>query len=122
MTIHFRGALSSVASLTLLVHGAHAQSLAARVAAVKQGTVEMHFASRRGICGDGLHYLSFGGRSRMGEFNGNGDWNAPCLPGPVRVRMQIDDGAIRSVRVYAGPLPTFARVQVTDLGEVPARA
>jgi hypothetical protein len=121
MTIHLRGVLP-LAALTLLVHDARTQSLAARVAAVKEGTVEMHFAGRRGICGDGLHYLSFGGRSRMGEFNGNGDWNAPCLPGPARVRMQIDDGVIRNIHAYAGPLPNGAREPITDLGEVPARA
>src|SRR5476651_2018553 len=36
--------------------------------------------------------------------------------------MQIDDGAIRNIHAYAGPLRSIARDPITDLGEVPARA
>ena len=101
----------------------HAQSLASRVVAVKNGVVELQYAGRSGICGDGLHFLSFGGSSRMGEFYGDEAMNAPCLPGPVRVRMRVQDGVVRSARAYAGPL-RHARsdtVTVTDLGAVAAR-
>jgi hypothetical protein len=121
MTIHLRRALPLVAA-ALLAHDARAQSLAARVAAVKEGTVELHFAGRPGICGDGLHFLSFGGHSRMGEFSGGDGWNVPCLPGPVRVRIQMEDGVLQSLHAFVGPLPAHAREPITDLGEVPARA
>ena len=112
-----------LAALMLAAATAPAQSIASRVSAVKEGAVELHFAGRRGICGDGLHYISFGGDSRMGEFSGDDGMNAPCLPGPVRVRMRVQEGVVRGVRAYAGPL-RHARsdtLAVTDLGVVSAR-
>jgi hypothetical protein len=115
--------IALLATLMLPSAAAHAQSLASRVAAVKDGVVELHYAGRSGICGDGLHFLSFGGSSRMGEFFGDEGMNAPCLPGLVRVRMRVQDGVVRSARAYAGPL-RHARgdtVTVTDLGAIPAR-
>lgn len=122
MSIHLRRALP-LATVALLAHDAAAQSLASRVAAVKHGAVEMRFAGRRGLCGDGRHYLSFGGNTRMGEFIGDAGRNAPCLPGPVRVRLLTEDGAIRNIRAYVGPVSMpSGNEHVTDLGMVPARA
>jgi hypothetical protein len=122
MTIDLRRALP-LAALALLAHEAAGQSLASRVAAVRQGVVELRFAGRPGLCGDGRHYLSFGGNTRMGEYIYEARRNAPCLPGPVRVRLLVDDGAIQNIRAYAGPYSAPSRdEQVTDLGVVPARA
>jgi hypothetical protein len=100
--------------------GLEAQSLAERVRAVGDGTVLLRFAGRHGLCGDGEHYLSLGGRMRMGEFiTGRND---PCLPGPVQVRLRVERGVVRDVHTTAGPVPgTRAGESVTDLGTVPAR-
>lgn len=38
-----------------------AQSIAQRVAAVRQGDVELTYAGRPGVCGDGRGSLSIGG-------------------------------------------------------------
>jgi hypothetical protein len=82
----------------------------------------MRFAGRPGLCGDGRYYLSFGGRSRMGEFIGDAGRDAPCLPGPVRVRLRIQDGAVSDIRAFAGPAVTpSSDERVTDLGMVGAR-
>src|SRR3954465_13134211 len=115
MTRHRRAL--PLALLGLLSRDAAGQSIASRVAAVKQGAVEMRFAGRRGLCGDGRHYLSFGGGMRMGEFIGDAGREAPCLPGPVRVRIQMENGAMQSIRAFAGPVaPPSSGEEVTDLG------
>jgi hypothetical protein len=122
MTIHLRRALS-LGVFLLPAYETAAQSLASRVAAVRDGVVEMRFAGRRGLCGDGRHYLSFGDDTRIGEFIGDERFNGPCLPGPVRVRLQIEAGAIRNIRAYVGPVGTAPRDgPLTDLGVVPARS
>ena len=96
-----------------------AQSLAQRVRNAPDGIVELRYAARPGVCGDGSHYFSTGSSFRMGQFN-NGD-NAPCLPGPVRVRMQVEHGSAHVVRVDVGPVPRSV-AGATDLGVVPASA
>jgi hypothetical protein len=122
MTIDLHRALA-LGALALLGRDAAAQSLASRVAAVSQGAVELRFAGRRGLCGDGRHYVSFGGTSRMGEFIDDAGRSGPCLPGPVRVRLQLENGVIRNIRAYAGPYSAPSpEERVTDLGVVPARA
>src|SRR3982751_3089346 len=102
---------------------AHAQSLAQRVRAVRDGTMELRFAARPGVCGDGLHYFSIGRSMHVGSdvwVNGSRS-NAPCLPGPVRVRLQATDGAVRVERFDVGPTPPRqSSSSVTDLGVVPS--
>lgn len=101
---------------------AAAQSLAQRVNAVRNGVVELHYAARPGTCGDGRRLISFGRHMQISE--GGGDWrNAnACLPGPVRVRMQLSDGGVRDLRTYVGPLrPHEDETPATDLGAIPAR-
>jgi hypothetical protein len=108
-----------MAALLAATH-ADAQSIAQRVRAVRDGAVELHYAARPGVCGDGSHYFSIGRSTRMGDgvsWRGEGE---PCLPGPVRVRMQLEDGAVRLVRVDVGPARTATGA--TDLGTVPASA
>jgi hypothetical protein len=104
---------------------AHAQSLAQRVHAVRDGTVELRFAARPGVCGDGLHYFSIGRAMHAGGdvwVNGSRS-KGPCLPGPVRVRLQATDGAVRVERFDVGPVPPGQpSSSVTDLGVVPAAA
>lgn len=100
-----------------------AQTLAQRVAAVRDGVVELHYAARPGTCGDGHRLLSFGRHMQIGDV---GTWNGratePCLPGPARVRMQLSDGRVRDVRTFVGPLRSREGDEpATDLGAVSAR-
>jgi len=97
-----------------------AQSLAQRVAAVRDGTVELHYASRPGICGDGERSFDIGGATHIGDVtirNGN---MPPCLPGPVRVRLTMEGGIVRDARVAVGPIRARRETGANDLGQVGA--
>ena len=114
-------ALSLIASLGPLGTVA-AQSLAQRVSGVRDGVVELHYTARAGTCGDGRHYMSFGRHMQIGD---GGTWNGRshggCLPGPVRVRMQLSAGEVRDLRTYVGPLQSRdGNDTATDLGAVSA--
>jgi hypothetical protein len=72
-----------------------AQSLSARIDAVKQGVVTFRFAARPGICGDGDGSWSSG--------DGMHGWRAGhasrgCVVGPVAVSLGRDDGQTVSIR------------------------
>jgi hypothetical protein len=100
-----------------------AQSIAARVEAVREGSVQLHFASRPGMCGDGEHVISMKRGQFISDFDvtRGGDWRERCLPGPVRVVLGVRDGRVYSVRRYVGPLPRRLPDDVRDLGEVSTR-
>ena len=93
-----------------------AQSLAQRVRAAGDGMVELHFAARPGVCGDGRRYFSMGRRSYFGEFTSGRD-NRNCEPGPARVRMRVERGTISDLKVTVGPQVTHED-RATDLGAV----
>ena len=103
-------------ALLLLATSAGAQTLASRVAAVGTGSVSFHFAARPGVCGDGEHFI------RTGDHQYYGSWNEhrgmePCYPGPVQVRLSLEDGDVIRVQYWVGPLrDRIAR----DLGAAPA--
>ena len=96
--------------------GLQAQSLADRVASVGNDVVTFHFTARPGVCGDGEHFIRTGRRSYHGSFS-NRYPTAPCIEGPVQVRLTVSDGAVTRVQQWVGPLrDRVAR----DLGVVPA--
>jgi hypothetical protein len=110
-----------------------AQSLAARVAAVREGGVSFHFAGKPGVCGDGGSML--GQRSDPDDlmpgdnftffsnssFSGSGrqsERELRCVPGPLQVYLTVRAGSVESVRTTAGPLREDIENGVTDLGRV----
>jgi HEAT repeat protein len=105
-----------------------AQSLAQRVAAAPDGKVEITFASRPGVCGDGKgvigdgrHFMMMHGNSfSMSDSDDEDDYfgDCPCTRGPVRVSMRVRGHKVEDLNTYAGPLPTPGRTGVTDLGAV----
>jgi len=109
--------------ITLLGFSAplRAQSLANRVASVGDGEITFHFAPRPGLCGDGEHYIRTGRSSYHGSFSygafSNGRTNAPCVVGPVQVRLTMSDGAVGRVQTWVGPLRSR---NARDLGVVSA--
>lgn len=93
------------------------QSLARRIASVRNGSVQFEFPARAGVCGDGRSYIRIGD-SMIGSFNSSADI-ANCEPGPVRVRLELSDARIVSLHDYAGPIGAVPP-GVTELGMVSA--
>ena len=91
-----------------------AQSLAARVDAVRDGTVLMSFPARPDVCGNGngSTWTRSGGRWAMG----NGRW--VCENGPVRVAIGRSDHQTVSVRTRVGGRWGAPGPSETNLGEV----
>jgi hypothetical protein len=109
-----------LASLALAVmvapRGTAAQPLADRVAAARDEAVAFHFTSRAGVCGDGEHFI----RTSPSSYHGSLDrgWEArACAPGPVQVRLTLQDGQVARVQYWVGPLRDRG---ARDLGAVPA--
>ena len=99
-----------------------AQALAQRVRAAGDGMVEMRYATRPGICGDGRRYFSIGRHSyyRRMEQRRRTRHADVRVPG-ARVRMRVERGAVTDVRLTVGPAVEHARDErATDLGEVPS--
>jgi HEAT repeat protein len=99
-----------------------AQSLARRVDEVRDGTVQLTYAARSGLCGDGRDAIRTGGvlvvlPSMFGY--GHSDNMEPCFAGPVRVAIGRSRGETVSYRVHVGGRWTRGE-DVTDLGVVSA--
>ena len=93
-----------------------AQSLSSRIEAAGDGQVNFHFTGREGICGDGKDFMRIG-TSYQGRYS-DGVRSAPCVPGPVQVRISLDHSSVMRVETWVGSLrPHEGR----DLGALPAR-
>jgi len=90
-----------------------AQTVASRIASVRDGTVRMNFDSRPGVCGDGEGNVSI-----IDARSGFSDTRHPCVPGPVRVAIGRSGGQTVSVRSRVGGVDSPAAD--LDLGNVPA--
>jgi hypothetical protein len=112
-------ALGMTAALGVPMTRAAAQDLAARVAAVRDGRVQLLFTAREGTCGDGRTFVRVGNNTYVGTWNGGMETRHNCAPGPVRVVARVRDGVVDDVRHYVGPVPA-RDTDVTDLGTVPA--
>lgn len=103
---------------------APAQSIASRVAGVKEGTVRMSFTSRPDVCGSGNNISTDKNRNQnisWDKFSSRDiEWEYDCEHGPVRVVMDIAGGNIRDIRAYVGGRWKSSS-SATDLGMVPAR-
>ena len=107
-----RAACAAAAVLaTLGPSMARAQSIADRVRGAS-GDVEIRFAARPGVCGDGEGSVNFRSRHDTGN---DGYWH--CEPGPVRVRLTVHDGAVQAIHTLVGTRHR-AIAGLTDLGAV----
>lgn len=98
-----------------------AQSIADRVAAVKDGTVELTYASRPEACGDGKDITALGRLYMVyPSVQGHGWSRMDCTFGPARVVITRGDGEVTLVRVHVG-VPRRTEPGATDLGTVSAR-
>jgi HEAT repeats len=92
------------------------ESIAQAVRRVSNGTVRMQFKARPGVCGTGqsMNFMTVSPSRQRGE------WESECEPGPVRVAMDVVDGAPTTLRFYVGGR-WGASGDATDLGAVSAR-
>jgi PBS lyase HEAT-like repeat len=74
------------------------ESVAQAVRRVGTGTLRLQFKARPGVCGSGQS-MSFSSTDRSRR---NGEWESECEPGPVRVALDLRDGAPTSLRYYVG--------------------
>jgi hypothetical protein len=87
-------------------------SLGSRIASVRDGMIQMHFAARPGVCGDGRGSVWIQDNrmwTRSGQY--------ACIGGPVIVRLGRSDGQTISVRKTIGGRIGSSASEV-DLGEV----
>jgi HEAT repeat protein len=94
------------------------QSLANRIAAAGDRTVQFSYPARPGICGDGRSYISTGSGNFYGSFSGNNV--DQCQPGPARVVIDLADKSVVAIRTYVGVVPATADPGVSNLGSVSA--
>jgi uncharacterized protein with PIN domain len=97
--------------------GADAQSIARRVAQVRDGTVRMSFASRPEVCGNGRSNITTRSGQRVGTFSR--EWEDECEHGPVRIAIDVADRQIIAIRAYVGG--RWRGGDATDLGMVGVR-
>ncbi|HEX6051020.1 MAG TPA: HEAT repeat domain-containing protein [Gemmatimonadaceae bacterium] len=96
-----------------------AQSLAERVRAVRDGTVQIVYASRPDACGDGNDVIALGRLVTVyPSIRGHGWSNVNCRFGPAHSLVTVRDGEVTAVRTFVGA-PRRAR-PIRDLGTVPA--
>lgn len=114
-----RYAIVVTAALALGAGRAGGQSLAQRVSSAGDGRVQLRFASRPGVCGDGHSTISGGDNNVMRanwSANDAGDWRRRCAPGPVRVVLRTAGGSVDRVSVNIGGNDSGSDVH--DLGSV----
>lgn len=80
-------------------------------------TVRLAFKARAGVCGNGNGMSWSSGRSE--SRNKRGEWESECDPGPVRVAVDVVNGAPSAIRFYVGGR-WGSKGDATDAGTVGA--
>jgi hypothetical protein len=117
-------AASLIVVASFITRDAEAQSIASRVAAVRNGKVRMTFASRPDVCGFG-NSISRGRNSGMsGTSDPSSDvvYDDECSHSPVRLVFTVDGGRVTKLRTYVGGRWRPATSETTDLGAVSTKA
>ncbi|HKG91236.1 MAG TPA: hypothetical protein VKA84_05070 [Gemmatimonadaceae bacterium] len=115
--------LLTAAALCLTAIPAAAQSIASRVAKAPDGVVQMRFAGRSGVCGDGRNVVAYGRALFVHPtMESYGRWSGVnCAPGPVRVVLTVRGGEVTALRTHVGGELASALAtgrEATDLGTV----
>jgi hypothetical protein len=105
-----------VATVAAGATDATAQTLAGRIDAVRDGTVQMTFRTRPGVCGDGRGSVWIQDNDRN---MGIGDRAYRCVVGPVRVTIGRADGQTVSIRQCVA-CSTTGMADGANIGEVNA--
>jgi HEAT repeat protein len=119
---------STLLSTTLAIVAAstgQAQSLASRVAQAPDGVVRIEVDARPGTCGNGRDLIGYRNAVFARNFQSfGGRWHEPrCVPGALRVTLDVAGGEVGQMRTQVGGEwpPASAGTRVTDLGHVPSR-
>ena len=108
--------------VSLVPPRAEAQSIATRVAAVRDGKVRFTFPAKPKICGHN-NSISRGVNNRMNwssDESADVEYDRECSQGPVRMVLRVDNGRVIKLRTYVGG-NWRAASGVTDLGAVSAK-
>ncbi len=125
-TATLRSIAAAAGLVALSAAAAGAQSLAQRIAGVRDGDVRLSFAVRPDVCGRGQSISRTGSRDNTSTMNrgadrrGDVDYDIDCDAGPGRLVVSRREGETVDLRFYVGGrwhTPTSA----TDLGTVGAR-
>jgi hypothetical protein len=113
------------AACAAVVTPAAAQSpddIARRVAAAPDGSVQMTFAARPDVCGDGQNMIRSGQTITVyPSMIGRGRSDSPCDVGPLRVVLTVQGGEIAGIRTHVGRARARTpAAPITDLGTVSA--
>ena len=111
-----------VVSIVVGLPPARAQSLESRVSAAGDGVVQLRFASRPGVCGDGRGSIGVGDNTIMRQYSSDADYTGSrewCVPGPVRVTLTMRGGEVDRAKVFIGGNDTSSSIH--DIGVVGAR-
>lgn len=100
--------------------GQSQESIAARVARVRDGVVQMSYAARPGACGNGRDYVRYGRAMWTRQMQGWGTHDGRCDTGPVRAALTMEAGRPVAVSTSIGGRWGESSSRVTDLGSVPA--
>jgi HEAT repeat protein len=115
--------ISAVAVASMLPPNLQAQSLAQRIAAVRDGKVRFTFPARADLCGYN-NSISRGSSNHMtwsSDISSDVEYDQDCSHGPVRLVLYKDAGRITKIRPYIGGEWRPASAGVTDLGAVSAK-
>jgi hypothetical protein len=116
----YAASLAAACAFAVAAAPIHAQSLADRMSNLRDGTVQLRFASRPGVCGDGRGSIGTSGHTFMRRNSSDYGYDTDsCAPGPVRVVLDVRDGRVNRARVYVGGNESSSAVN--DLGMVGAR-
>ena len=103
-------------AISATASSAHGQSLANKIAAAGDRSVQFNFPARPGVCGDGRSYISTGSGNFYGSFSSNSA--DQCQAGPVRIVIDLADRNVVALRTYVGALSPAVDAGVTNLGAV----
>ena len=108
-------AIALMPAIVMSARLAFAQTLAARIAAAPDRSVQFTYPVRPGVCGDGRTYISTGSGNFYGSFSTNAA--DQCLTGPVRVVADLADRNVIALRTYVGGAAAV-ETGVANLGTV----
>ena len=116
-----------VVTACLLPRTVEAQSIASRVASMRDGKVRMSFSSRDDMCGwvNGISTRSSWDRRNnsthwSNEYSEDVAYDDECSPGPARVVLTLRGGKVAQIRTYLGGRWRQSG-DARDLGMLPVR-